>query len=701
MRLDVGPWRRWPEALAASDPGRVRLRSASATTLTLVLALGALVPLSRALGQSLPVAMLGTVVATFAASVVRDKTHRGRIITTALAPLPACASASLAAVLNQYGAAANVGFIGVLFVATWVRRFGARGTALGMVAFTSYFFVLFLRGQLHQLPALLLSIVVGVAIALLVRTVLLPERPRVQLRRLTRALRRACRSALAAAIDVNQAALPTDSAMLRRRLDRLARTALMIEEWLDTHDAALHLTVDGPEMSLRVFDTQLATEQLVAGLGELEIGRPWSTDLSRAMAAVNSGLREDVTDAELRAELRAVSADAETADTRVPSGRTVFTAARAVRAYQAVHDVQVSDGQPGRARPPVAAVTGGGERTGLHPSTRAAMQVAVATAAATGVGEWISPSRGYWAVLAAFVVFTGTTSRGDILTRGWQRVLGTLTGVIAGVLLAAVAGQDTRLQLGLIVVCVFAAFYLAALSSTVFVFFFTVLLAMLYGVLGTFSVAVLELRLVETAAGAVVGITAAFLVLPTRTRVTVTGKLDDYIDQLDTLVHQSVHEVLHPSGKSELIAMSRELDTALAELQTAAAPLVSRFLPRTRSRARQWLTVMRACDHYARPLARAGVGASVTGAAATPAPAVAAALAQATAQVREHFTQLQSILHGAPPAPAHPALPGLRAVLAAQPPGTPNQHARRLRSTVFALVRIDRAVLELLPGEVA
>ncbi|MEO9222827.1 MAG: FUSC family protein, partial [Mycobacteriaceae bacterium] len=437
------------------------------------------------------------------------------------------------------------------------------------------------------------------------------------------------------------------------------------------------------------------------GLGELEVGQRWSPELARAMASVNSGLREDVTDAELRAAVRASFADAEASDTRVPSGRTVFTAARAVRAYQAVHDVQVSNVGSIQVRPSVAAVTGDGDRkrTGLHPSTRAALQVAVATAAATGVGEWISPSRGYWAVLAAFVVFTGTTSRGDILTRGGQRVLGTLTGVIAGVLLAAVAGQDTRLQLALIVVCVFAAFYVAPLSSTVFVFFFTVLLAMLYGVLGTFSVGVLELRLVETAAGAVVGISAAFLVLPTRTRATVTGKLDDYIKRLDTLVHQSVYEVLHPSGGSELIAMSRELDTALAELQTAAAPLVSRFLPRTRSRARQWLTVMRACDHYTRPLARAGFTASVTGAAAAPEPAVAEALSQATAQVREHLAQLGSLLHGAHPAPAQPALPGLRSVLAAQPPGPPDQHARRLRSTVFALVRIDRAVLELLPGE--
>ena len=201
FQLSARRWHRWTRAFAATDPGLVRLRSASATTLTLVLALAVLYPLSMVLGQSLPMALLGTVVTTFAASVVRDKDNCDRIITTILVPLPAFASASLATVLNGYGVVADAGFIVVLFIATWVRRFGARGTALGMVAFTAYFFVLFLHAQLHQLhqlPGLLLSITVGTAVALLVRTVLLPDRPRVVLRRLTRALRRACASVLAA-----------------------------------------------------------------------------------------------------------------------------------------------------------------------------------------------------------------------------------------------------------------------------------------------------------------------------------------------------------------------------------------------------------------------------------------------------------------------------------------------------------------------
>ncbi len=84
-----------------------------------------------------------------------------------------------------------------------------------------------------------------------------------------------------------------------------------------------------------------------------------------------------------------------------------------------------------------------GERSGLY--NRQAVQVGVATSLAIMAGELISPARWYWAVIAAFVVFAGTSSRGDVLSRGWARVVGTAGGLVAGMLLAfAVAGNLVR-----------------------------------------------------------------------------------------------------------------------------------------------------------------------------------------------------------------------------------------------------------------
>src|SRR5262249_26552139 len=80
---------------------------------------------------------------------------------------------------------------------------------------------------------------------------------------------------------------------------------------------------------------------------------------------------------------------------------------------------------------------------GLTLSTRQALQVGIAASLAIVVGELVSPTRWYWAVLTAFIVFVNTTSRGDVLSRGWQRLVGTIGGVLAGMGLAVlVSGQE-------------------------------------------------------------------------------------------------------------------------------------------------------------------------------------------------------------------------------------------------------------------
>ncbi len=688
-------------ALAAADPGQVRLESAGRTTLTLVLALVVLAGLTRALGQPISVALLGTVVAMFSSVAVQDRTHRARVVTTALAALPAAASAGLAAVLHPLGWVADAGFVLVLFAATWVRRYGPRGNALGQVAFIAYFFVLFLRAAPAQLPVLVLSVVVGLAVALVVRVALLPERPRSELRRLTRALRRVCAATVGVALTRDHGS-DDGTRALQRQLDRLGTTALMIEDWLDRHDAARHLDVDGAALSLRVLDGQLATEQLVDALGLLA-DHPWPPELDRALAALDVVLRDAPGPARLDAIAVEADAAATDVDVSTPDGRAVFAAARAVHAHVAIHRVaeQVSASAPPAPAPVGGDRDGAGDGagagpaapTGLHPATRAAVQVAVATALATGLGELISPNRWYWAVLAAFVVFNGTTSRGQILSRAWQRVLGTLGGVVAGVLLAALVGSNAPVQLGLIVVCVFAAFYLVRVSSALMVFFITVLLAMLYGLLGTFSVAVLELRILETAAGAAVGIAAAFLVLPTGTRNDVGAKITACLDALDELLRDATAAVATGRATTDLVAGARDLDDALAALDAAAEPLAHGVVLRVRTTTRLWLRVVRVADRYSRSLARAGHSATTLNA---PSVGVGEALTAATARVHEHLGALRTRLDGGHPEPVHPAEPALVAVLELDGRSPRDDGARPLRQAVYALARIDRALLDLL-----
>ena len=77
-------------------------------------------------------------------------------------------------------------------------------------------------------------------------------------------------------------------------------------------------------------------------------------------------------------------------------------------------------------------------------TTRQAIQAVVAASLAIVTGDLVSPARWYWAVIAAFVVFAGTNTWGDTLTKGWQRLWGTVLGVPCGILVATlVAGKFT------------------------------------------------------------------------------------------------------------------------------------------------------------------------------------------------------------------------------------------------------------------
>ena len=673
--------------LVVSDPGQLRLRSASQTTLTLVLALGVLVAMTRLLGEAITVAMLGSVVAMFSSFVVKDRTARGRLLTTALIALPAATAVTVSTFLAQHGVLADVGFVAVLFGAVWVRRFGPRGFALGMGSFIAYFFALFLRATPGQLPELIGSVLVGVACALTVRFAFQHEWAGAELTRLTRALRASSLAVVdliaptnvPGATPVGRHAEPASSDAVRHALERLANTALMIEDWLDRNVAAAHVSVTGKDLSRRIFDAQQATEQLAfamrprAGTARSVLAeRP---AVAQVLLAVRSVLRNHPTSDDLTVARRIVTRAEAAATDSDQHSIVIRAAARTVRAHIAVHRGTAHALATAEAHEPATVLP---TRTGtapapsvddtdtatddstvpprhrglraqfdrLEPSTRTAIQVAIATSVATVLGELVSPNRWYWAVLSAFVVFTGTTTRGEILTRAGHRIVGTVGGVFAGVLLAAVVGNRAPVQLALIVVCVFCAFYLVTVANGLLVFFITVLLAMLYGLLGTFSIAVLELRIAETCVGATVGITAAYFILPTRTRETVRDKVDAYLDALGDVIDDSITSVVEPGSGVDLVPVARRLDTALQELQTAARPLGMGPASRARRGTARLVRVLEACDRAAHALVRAGMLAASADPASGPTGDLARAVVDGADGVRASVMSLRSVVRG-------------------------------------------------------
>ena len=119
----------------------------------------------------------------------------------------------------------------------------------------------------------------------------------------------------------------------------------MIEDWLDRNDAALHLSVTSHDLSVRVFEAQIATEQLASAVWSLGQEKSWPMTIDDAMAAVSSCLTDNPSDETLRAARRSVVESAADADPSQQVGVAIILAARAIEAHTAVHRItdDVSD----------------------------------------------------------------------------------------------------------------------------------------------------------------------------------------------------------------------------------------------------------------------------------------------------------------------------------------------------------------------
>jgi uncharacterized membrane protein YgaE (UPF0421/DUF939 family) len=314
--------------------------------------------------------------------------------------------------------------------------------------------------------------------------------------------------------------------------------------------------------------------------------------------------------------------------------RVAFAVIRLADAYAAVHGVdgttpardQVAAipalDQPADGRAPVtrsagpdgpadadtkdkATGTDADARGGLALSTRQAVQVGIAASLAIVIGELVSPARWYWAVLTAFIVFVNTSSRGDVLSRGWQRLVGTIGGVLAGMGLAVlVSGREAAALLALFT-CAFLALYLGRISQTLLAFWITAVLAVLYGLIGQFSIQTLVLRIEETAVGVAMGMLAAYLVVPKRTRDVFGEALDEMVDTTDAVLAGSVERLLGREPASPLWQLTRDLHQTLRTLRERAKPLDNPLpWPRGRSSYQRTVRMLTAVEYYVRRLAR-------------------------------------------------------------------------------------------------
>ncbi|TGB11618.1 FUSC family protein [Streptomyces sp. MZ04] len=623
------------------------LRTVAAIALTLVvLAL---------FGTDVTHMVAGAMTAMVATFAIKEKEVREQAVTLALGLPVSLAAISLAALLHDQVIAGDVFFVALIFGAVYSRRFGDRGTALGLIGFQVYFVSLFVGATGAALPELYLALTVAFVCGAIVRFAVVPESPERDLGRLRVAFRARLAQLVATQIELLDATpeqLEKVLDELRRGTARLHETALMIQGRLEegTPDAATAALVQR-----RVADAEIAAERL--GVLLLNARSAESADtitLHLPHAPVpETGTRfrpEDDATLTLRRDLRAlhllvsrpVAADRGTAlahlrnrllgyrdEDNLPRAsiavqdvfRGIGEAARAVLGLRLALDgpQDESDDSPATTRSREEfdaediAIAGveqideaeDDEPSGLRrPTTRAAFQVAVGSTLAIIGGEFLSTQRWYWAVLTCWVVFLNTASTGEIMVKSYRRLLGTVLGVVAGVALAGLVGNHTWLAFGLVLLFIFAMFFTAPLSYALMSFFVTAMLGLLYTLLNTYSLSVLWLRIEETALGAACGIIAAVLVLPVHTDRRTDELLSTVLARLADVVSASV-EQLSGGPAADLLDKARDLDTALDDLRASVQPLTHPITPlRGRRRtARYLVALLETCAYHARSLA--------------------------------------------------------------------------------------------------
>ncbi len=658
QRAGRGVWDRF----VASDPGLLRFMAGLRTVASILLTLGVLAAF-RAPAPLLVAGAMASMVATFAISEPRP---RDQAVTLAFGLPTAIAAMSLGALLNRFVVAGDLFFIALIFGAVYARRFGDRGTALGLIGFQIYFVSLFVHARTPMLPQLCGVLAAAFCGAAAGRFALVRATPEGILDR----LRRAFRARLAQVVTTAEklAGEASDERLeglvddLRRDTARLHECALMIQGRLEdgTRDAATAAL-----LQRRIADAEIAAERLgllllkardhdgadtitlhlpdpavLQAQGERPrpgTGRERPGEFAGADREVTARLRRDLAGLHLLVT-RLAPDDRGTAlavirnrlldyrdEENLPAAppavqdafRAVGEAARTVLGLRLPSDgpQDESDDTPEatRSREELDAeeLSMGEEQgddagpSGLsRPTTRAAFQVGVGSALAIAGGELLSPQRWYWAVLTCWVVFLNTSSTGEILVKGYRRLIGTVAGVVAGVGLAGTVGHHTWTAFAFVLLCIFGMFFTAPLSYALMSFFVTAMVGLLYTLLNTYSLAVLVLRIEETALGAACGMAAALLVLPVRTDDRTDQQLRTVLERLREVAAAAVQQ-LSGGPQTDLVDLARDLDTALDDLRRSTRPLTHPITPlRVRRRTVRYLVgMLETCAYHARGLA--------------------------------------------------------------------------------------------------
>jgi hypothetical protein len=333
-------------------------------------------------------------------------------------------------------------------------------------------------------------------------------------------------------------------------------------------------------------------------------------------------------------------------------------------------------------RPPSAGVTvvTRAARRRIPTGTRMALQLAVALTAAFAIGRNLWPDHWAWVVLTAFLVCSGARSRGDVLVKGTWRTLGAAAGTVVATAVAGLFGPRSDTAVVVIFLVLAVATWLRELSYAYWAACVTAVLSLLYDWFGQSPGDLLHTRLAGIAVGAVLGVTASWLVLPIRTEAVIRARTAAALSGLGAML-----EADWCDARAVRTARGR-FTYGVERSGAAAAPLrVLAALPAPRAFSARWhperfalrsVTVLRRCAGPLDDLA------AVVGAA----PGALTADPEVTRRRHEVAEHAGTVRRAVGRRPAAPATAGTES---AQLPRAAATAVPRSRSVLGALAALD------------
>jgi uncharacterized membrane protein YgaE (UPF0421/DUF939 family) len=590
--------------LITTDPGLIRLRTATWAVLTAAISFEILSYAGNLLGQASPINLLGVIVGV-SAIAVNDPELPGQRITTVLMPVPALIAVLLAVLLPATPLIRELALLAVIFAAVRLRQYGARGTLFGLVIFMTYLFSINMGLVVSRLPWVITAIITGSLVAFLVRFVFLPIHPVVIFNQSLHAFQANAIALLAELADLVQDPQRLDHhrKALRRQLYKIGDLAIDLESLLGPPPDAAAPEDPVENWRTALLEVELSLEALVDGAVQLLQGELISSEKLAGFATL----------------FHALQASLQSNHTRQPLPLDLFKNNGAEKGNSALslalHRMEWAAHNLNRRAvwPVPGEIEARLEATNIvspHPSTsqtdaenlRVAVQATLAVGLAILAGVLISATRWYWAVIAAFVLFVRASTLEEALSRAWQRVAGTLIGVVVGIFLAEVIIDDHRLEVAILLAGFFIAYFLITLTYTGFVFVLTVVLAILYKLVGAFQPGLLVLRLEETLVGAAAGILVASFVFPRYRSAKNRQNVAKFMQKVGQLLEPVLPGLENAEQFEALRHTAGEIDEELKTLRGALSSLGGRFLahtsPATRERIHKLSLLSIAIRHY-------------------------------------------------------------------------------------------------------